>query len=398
MQKKPLILIICGAVVILAIILLVVYLAKGGSTDIKDIASSNKQETEVGIPNVTLSAYPLEETDGSVEISINATSKDGYEITSITTPDGKTTGYNPDKKYTVYDNGDYSFTVTSSNGKTKTETITISNISKISSDNPYIPEGFKHIEETEVATGFTIEDKSGNQYVWVPVETGTLTRNQPSDKYTEDNYTASAFVNSVGKYYGFYIGKYEASKETVNGMLVAKTVKGSIPWANINYNDAFDASINTATAYNYIGVKTALVNSYAWDTTLNWLNGSVTNYSSSRSYGNYTNQILGTGLTENDIVNGIADMSGNLREWTTERYSEVALNPSNNNDVNNTSNTTNETNNNVNNSAGNLSTNMEYRTVRGGSATMDKIASSRIGERTDLQDNYWGFRVVLYKE
>ena len=44
MQKKPLILIICGAVAILAVVLLVIYLASGGSTDITDMASNNKQE------------------------------------------------------------------------------------------------------------------------------------------------------------------------------------------------------------------------------------------------------------------------------------------------------------------------------------------------------------------
>ena len=41
MQKKPLVLIICGIVVALAIILLIIYLAKGGSTDIKDITSDD---------------------------------------------------------------------------------------------------------------------------------------------------------------------------------------------------------------------------------------------------------------------------------------------------------------------------------------------------------------------
>ena len=106
----------------------------------------------------------------------------------------------------------------------------------------------------------------------------------------------------------------------------------------------------------------------------------VTNYSTSRSYGNYTNQILNTGATEKDIVNEIADMAGNLREWTTERYDEGVVEGSKEKDNRSSSDS------------------VEYRTVRGGSATMDKIANSRIGQKTDLQDNYWGFRTILYKE
>ena len=72
MQKKPLILIICGAIAILAVILLIVYIARGGSTDIKDITSKKEDETKVAVPEIILSSYPEEETEGSVEISIDA--------------------------------------------------------------------------------------------------------------------------------------------------------------------------------------------------------------------------------------------------------------------------------------------------------------------------------------
>lgn len=302
MQKKNLILIVCGAVVVLAILLLIIYLAKGGSTDIKDIAGGkNVQELEK--PTLELAAYPTEETEDSVEISIIASIGGNDEIASVTTPDGNTTGYTPDKKFTVRENGDYSFTIKASNGEEVTKTITINNIITISADNPYIPDGFTHVDGTDVTSGFTIQDKSGNQYVWVPVSSGTPIRTAPSDKYLEDDYTASALNNSIAKYYGFYIAKYEASKDTVNGIVVAKSVGAAIPWTNVSYGDAYEASKNTSIAYNYIGVKTALVNSYAWDTALSWINNSVTNYSTSRNYGNYSNQILPAGSTESDVVN-----------------------------------------------------------------------------------------------
>ena len=385
MSKRPIVLIICIIIVFIAL-LLFIYLFRGGSINFTDI-NSKEDENISDFLEFTLDASPLEKTNGDVDINIIAKSSEENEIISITLPDGKTTGYKSDMIYSVNENGDYSFTIMANNGKTITKTITINNIISNSYDNPYIPEGFKHIDNTEVNTGFVIEDKNGNQYVWVPVKNGVTTRTAPSEKYFEDDYTSSALNNSIAKYYGFYIAKYEASRDNVNGIIVAKSVGGVIPWSNVKYDEAYNAARNTAISYNYINVKTALINSYAWDSTLNWLNTNVENYSSSRNYGNYSNQILNTGETKKDIVNQISDISGNLREWTTERYDE---NRQNNDDENIISE-------NISNTVENSNINI-YRVVRGGSATMDKIANSRIGERTDLQDNYWGFRIILYKE
>ena len=69
-------------------------------------------------------------------------------------------------------------------------------------------------------------------------------------------------------------------------------------------------------------------------------------------------------------------MAGNLKEWTTEKYIEENVNEDNNTE----------------------NSEVTYRVIRGGSATMPKVVNSRIGERTDLKDGYWGFRIVLYKE
>ena len=364
MQKKPLILIICGAIAILAVVLLVIYLVSGGSTDINEIASG-KNEKELEEPVLKLSSYPEEET----------------EIVSVTTPDGKTSGYSADKTYSVSKNGEYSFTVTASNGKTATKTINIQNILTISADNPYIPEGFKHIDGTDVDTGFIVEDESGNQYVWVPVENGTAVRTPLSEKYVEEDYTASAFTNSVSKYFGFYIARFEASKDTVNGMSVAKSVSDVIPWSDVDYNTAYEAAKNTAVAYNYVGVKSALINSYAWDTTLNWINENVTNYSTAKTYGNYSNQIAVTGGTDTDITNEIADMAGNLREWTTEIYDYEMVEE----DINSYK-------------EDDEDEEIDYRVIRGGSATIDKAANSHREYPSDFSEQFWGFRVILYKE
>lgn len=383
MQKKPIILISCIVVVVIAIVMLIIYLAKGGTTNPREIIKSNKV---VIAPKVELSYYPTEDTEDDVTIYIDASMNDDSEIASITLPDGTTTAYKTGKTYIVQDNGDYKFTVTGANGESTTKNIVISNILKISANNPYVPKGFHHIEGTEVDTGYVIEDGVGNQYVWVPVETGKLSRTtETNEQYSEDDYTANGLYNSVAKYYGFYIARYEASKDNVKGLEIAKSVEKTIPWSNITYEDAYNASVNTGIAYDYIGVKTALINSYAWDTTLNWLNSSVTNYSSNLSYGNYSRIILETGSTKSDQINCVCDMAGNLREWTTEIYNinfdeEIEENEENEQQETEEDNS------------------IKYRVVRGGSAAIEKIASSRIGEREDLVDTYWGFRIILYKE
>ena len=69
-------------------------------------------------------------------------------------------------------------------------------------------------------------------------------------------------------------------------------------------------------------IKTNIVNSYAWDTTLAWLNKTSgdNTYSSSINHGNYGGTIKPTGGTTQDQVNNICDMAGNVREWTSEIY------------------------------------------------------------------------------
>lgn len=381
MQKKSLVLIICGVVVIIAIALLVVYMAKGGSTD-RSIIRANTSSVQ---PDAELSIDPTDTTDGTVTIYINAEIGGGNSIESIKLPNGQIVT-SEGAKYEVSKNGEYSFIIKGSNGSEVTKKITVDNITEISADSPYIPEGFTQVEDTTVETGFVIEDSKGNQFVWVPVESGSLIRNtNENDKYEEIDSTATGLYNSVAKYYGFYIARYEASKAEINGLSIAKSVKNEIPWSNMNYEEAYSACVNASIAYNYSGVKTALMNSYAWDTTLDWLNKSVSNYSSNTSYGNYSGTILKTGTTEMDQVNSICDMAGNLREWTTEVYypelptlEEDTQNTITNEEIEDTEET--------------------YRVVRGGSANINKVANSHIGQPENLSDIYWGFRMILYKD
>lgn len=340
--------------------------------------NTNQVEQELISPVLDLSLNTMKENQSEVTIKVVATTDDENGIKYIELPD-KTQVFAETKEYKVTENGKYTFKAVGVNGVENSLSIEVTNIKEISSDNPYIPSGFEHIGG-EVETGFVIQDSFGNQYVWVPVPTGILTRStMMSTDYSESNSSATALVNSVAKNYGFYIARFEASSYEDGEQKVAATMGEKMPWTNLTFREAEQAAILSSDVFKYENVSTALVNSYAWDTTLEWINKSVTNYSTNTSYGNYSGTIYPTGSTQSDQMNYICDLAGNVREWTTEEYAPITSNanqrPSYNDDDEKVS----------------------SRVIRGGSANLNKIANSRNGYPEDLTDGYWGFRIILYE-
>lgn len=358
--------------VIVAILIFVISLFSGKNETVNEISGGN---LEVLAPVIELSLNTLEDNQEKVIISVSATTEDKQGIDYIQMPDG-TKIFSNKKEYEVKENGKYEFKAVGVNGEEDSLSIEVTNIIEVSANNPYIPEGFEHISG-EPDNGYTIQDKFGNQYVWVPVPTGILTRTtMMNSEYEESNSFSTNLVNSVTKNYGFYIARFEASLYEKDELTAAATIPDQIPWTNVSYQEAESAAKLAAEVFEYTGVTTALMNSYAWDTTLSWINQSVTNYSTNTSYGNYSGTIYPTGTTESDKVNNICDMAGNVREWTTEIYKTDTTN-------NKTSNA--------------KDTAVLNRVVRGGSASINKIANSRNGYPENLTDGYWGFRTVLYK-
>ena len=382
MKKKSIIMISCVLVVVLVLIILITVLIPKGNSN----SNNTVIKMELKEPQIEISIEPEDETSGSVTINVIAIANENDEIVSIKLPNNQSVE-SDQASYEVFKNGEYEFEVESSNGLIAKKSITISNIDEISSDNPYIPDGFEHVEGTTVEDGYIIKDEFENEFVWVPVSDGILIRNMDgSSQYEELDNTASGLYNSVAKYYGFYIARYEASKDEINGLIVARSVYNEMPWSNVKYVEAYNACLNSSVAYDYSGVKTALMNSYAWDTTLNWLNQKVPNYSFNTSYGNYNNGIiLKTGNTETDEVNSIFDISGNVREWTTEIYYPTIDKP------------TEIEQDEVEEEEEEEEKIENYRVVRGGSANLNKVANSRIGQLENMSDVYWGFRMILYK-
>ena len=280
----------------------------------------------------------------------------------------------------------------------------------------WIPEGFKVADDSDstVQGGLVIEDKDGNQFVWVPVdtiadykrtaystnvatkETDTATNsikinltNSDSDYFTEA--LPEDEKTSIERYKGFYIGRYEAGdKEST----VAKTLRSSndvtktvtikanqAPYNYVTRTQAKSLAEGFATKQGY-KAKTKLVSSYAWDTTIAFIQKVNSDYGSSSEEGNYSDttfsymDIIGAKQTkaknsyllvptgQTTPVCNIYDMGGNVWEWTTELYSVT-----------------------------------DFPFALRGGYYYDGFASIPAGYRgnnSDLANDYYGFRLTLF--
>ena len=239
-----------------------------------------------------------------------------------------------------------------------------------------IPKGFKIANDsaTDVTGGIVIEDATytktiGSQFVWIPVGTGenaikkanketvdialgrynftrnsdgTITTSECSGIFTEDT-TANhksdyknaiakdieKFKTSANSNHGYYIGRYEAGKTDNDGFLVCKS--GQKVWNNITQPKASEVSRNMYESE--AKVTSDLINSYAWDTAIVFIQKCGTESNSSTyshtvglsSLSTRAPQTTGTNILKAtnkiDKQCNIFDMTGNCFEWTTETSS-----------------------------------------------------------------------------
>lgn len=212
-----------------------------------------------------------------------------------------------------------------------------------------LPQGFTYVEGT-VSTGAVIKDEKGNEFVWVPTDNLVFARRtfeNPNVNTTEEENTTSAstneveveeanfsestesnaeYIDSVNKYKGFYIGRYEASQDSEDDKK-ASTISGVVPLTEIVYDRMREIAQNTYTDSN--SVKSDITSSYTWDTLCEWLKNSGYDIYNSTSYGNYANNIEGTkskavtGRNSKWVTNNIYDLAGNVWEISTEEWGTV---------------------------------------------------------------------------
>lgn len=209
--------------------------------------------------------------------------------------------------------------------------------------NPPIPDGYKHVCG-EWNNGFVIERSSDeSQFVWIPVgsldSNGTLDGDLFSEKFGRRNYRDDEFsddkyneplndelleqLESVKRYGGFYISRYNISK-SLEGK--PQSVKGGMPWMPANY---YTVKKVASKIENNEVVKSHLTFGAEYDSVLEWfIKTEVKSLAEiaedSTEWGNHWNtensprKVVETGSREEWCVNNIYDFAGNVNEWTQE--------------------------------------------------------------------------------
>ena len=263
-----------------------------------------------------------------------------------------------------------------------------------------IPKGFKIANDsaTDVTGGIVIEDATytntiGSQFVWIPVGTGenaikkanketvdialgrysftqnsdgTITTSEYSGSYTEDttaNHNSDyknaiakdieKFKTSANSNHGYYIGRYEAGVVDYNSSVSTSNSNNETNWTGYTGDNIKLVCKKEQQVWNYVTqnkaselsrdmygseakVTSDLINSYAWDTAIVFIQecGTENNSSTySKTVGESSTstsepQATGTNIlkatSKVDKQCNIFDMAGNCYEWTTETYSHSA--------------------------------------------------------------------------
>ena len=147
----------------------------------------------------------------------------------------------------------------------------------------------------------------------------------------------AGFVQSVSDNGGYYLARYEASygsgtstsdwkplsqPSTANSTSSMNYAPRTL-WNYINQVNAAKVARNMYAGNkdingNNVGVESDLVNSYAWDTAIVYIQEmGHTNYANANCNTTGNTSLMNTGAT-NDVVCNIYDMAANEHEWTTE--------------------------------------------------------------------------------
>ena len=257
-----------------------------------------------------------------------------------------------------------------------------------------IPAGFKVVNpDDDVTKGIVIEDVSangegsttvGSQFVWIPVgdvitdtsgskttitlgrytfaSNGTATPVQTAENWSQEvaietyykelatsdygNTTAKnleEFITKATASGGYYIGRYKAgdataktSQHSSSGTTNPVTCKSGVyPYTSETQSQASSLCQQMYKSDTNRNFQSDLINSYAWDTAIVFIQkfSGDGNYSrqvgkntegSLQKCGESTLATVDSGDKAQDVRCNIYDMAGNTREWTTETYSDTS--------------------------------------------------------------------------
>ena len=234
---------------------------------------------------------------------------------------------------------------------------------------PYIPSGFSEVAGTSLATGYTIQDSTGNQYVWVEVpQTIDVypTAGLDITTFTEDEYTAiendlhtytsvyrkgtsytdtysgddastgltstqytelkQKMLKSVYQNGGFWIGQYEMGTDTArksndDELTTPVCKEGAYPYNYVTCAQAQERASMLSTG-NY---TSSLMFGVQWDLVLKYLETKAVEQgtdqatiqsalnSDSTNWGNYYNNLW-------NITNASSKYAVNASNWTSGAY------------------------------------------------------------------------------
>ena len=225
----------------------------------------------------------------------------------------------------------------------------------------YLPKGFRQVSGTTLEKGLTIQDSTGNQYVWVEVpktkevyptagleitefteseytaietDLHTYTKDYRNGTSYKDEYYSDATTGLTSEQYtqlkqkmlksvyqngGFYIGKYETGTETARTSGDASTAPGETPVIKqnvypYNYVTCSQAQTLATTKMKSGDRTTSLLFGVQWDLTLKYLETKGTSQAdlktNSTSWGNYSNSVW-------NITNANLKYAPNGSGWTT---------------------------------------------------------------------------------
>ena len=192
--------------------------------------------------------------------------------------------------------------------------------------NSYTAETIINIKEIDPTTSSNYSLKELATYRSGKASSGTdgLNRTFRGKQLSAGSYEGiKSFIDSVSVNGGYYIARYEASYGTdgkINSKVsnsytdsnTAPTTEGQL-WNNIT-------QINAAVACEdlYTTVNSDLINSYAWDTAIVYIQKFSNDSDYSRQDGDSINSSLTNTGVNGDEVCKINDMASNSLEWTTE--------------------------------------------------------------------------------
>ena len=244
-------------------------------------------------------------------------------------------------------------------GGTKADGIVISD--NPADKNVYSKE--KHADQANIPGDGLV----GNQFVWVPVETPSDFKtyegywngekdsmlsscHEPSlegYRYDGEETEYNLMKQSVEENEGFYVARYEAGKEKVNGVDTVVSKKGANVWNYIKWGDSM-TSIGTEGAVarakgmyadkEEYAVTSTLIYGAQWDAIMAWIDPAYKtttceedsfvrnsegkgNYNEDANTNDWKGDVATCGISDNYRVKNIYDLAGNVYEWTMEAYS-----------------------------------------------------------------------------